>query len=157
MTFRLTSPAFQERSAIPSQYTCDGENVSPPLTWADLPANTKSLALIVDDPDAPKGLWTHWIVYNLDPKMNGLPEHFDISTGNARQGMNSYEDTNYDGPCPPANATHNYHFRLFALDQLLELPSNAGRGEVLKGIKEHILDSTELTATYARQAALAGR
>ncbi len=157
MTFRLSSPVFHERAGIPSEYTCDGKNVSPPLTWMDVPANTKSLALIVDDPDAPKGLWTHWIVYNLDPKMNELPENFDIGSGNARQGINSDENTRYDGPCPSAPQTHTYHFRLFALDQMLDLPSNAGRAEVLAAIETHIVDSAEFAATYARQPARAGR
>src|SRR5438309_1992941 len=121
MAFGLTSSAFRSGQVIPTQYTCDGANMSPPLAWTDLPRNTQSLALIVEDPDAPRGIWTHWVVYNLDPNMDGLPENFADSGRNARQGINSYQNARYDGPCPPANSRHTYHFRLFALDQPLDL------------------------------------
>src|SRR5207247_111784 len=117
MAFQLTSPAFQSGGAIPSKYTCDGANVSPPLTWNQLPKNAQSLALIMDDPDAPKGTWTHWVVYNLAPTMEGLPEDFSASNPNAMQALNSYQHAKYEGPCPPGNAQHTYHFRLYALDQ----------------------------------------
>lgn len=157
MAFRLISSAFQMGEPIPVQYTCDGANVSPPLNWADVPKNAQSLALIFDDPDAPKGLWTHWVVYNIDPSMGGMPENFANSNQNAKLALNTYQNAGYDGPCPPANSRHTYHFRLYALDEPLDLPDDVTRVELLARMQGHVLGSAELTGTYSRQEARAAR
>src|SRR5260221_2061619 len=106
MPFSVTSSAFQMRQAIPTKYTCDGANISPPLTWSQAPANTQSFALIVDDPDSSSGDFTHWILYNISPDINQLSENFSNHSQNALHGLNSDQHTQYDGPCPPANETH---------------------------------------------------
>ena len=157
MAFRLTSPVLQVGQPFPKKYTCDGDNISPPLTWADAPSNTQSFALILDDPDAPKGTFTHWVLYNLPGSLNQLPENFSNSSQDAMQGVNSYQHTAYDGPCPPAKATHTYHFRLYALDQRLDLTAHATRDRVLARMQGHVITDTELTSTYSRQEAKAAR
>jgi Raf kinase inhibitor-like YbhB/YbcL family protein len=157
MTFKISSSAFKTGEAIPTKYSCDGENVSPSLTWEGFPPNAQSLTLIVDDPDAPNGVFTHWVLFNIAPDKSGLPQDFAATNQNAVQGRNSYQHNRYDGPCPPGNETHTYHFHLFALDQYLDLPEGATRTQVVTEMQGHILAEAELTAPFSRQAASAGR
>ena len=153
-TFKLMSSAFQPAGTIPRKYTCDGENVSPPLTWTNPPANTKSLALIVDDPDAPGKTWVHWIVYDVPPNLNSLNENVASTielAGTARQGTNDFKAIGYGGPCPP-NGVHRYFFKLYALDAATGLKNpGATVDELMKQIQGHTLQQTELMGTYKRQ------
>lgn len=149
---KITSPAFKENSAIPARYTCDGEDVSPPLEWSDLPKNTQTVALICDDPDAPKQDLAHWVVFNLSPDQRRLAEHVpaepQLASG-ARQGKNDFGRVGYGGPCPPSG-THRYRFALYALDTELHVPPSAPRDQVLQAMHGHVLDTAELKATYSR-------
>ncbi|HKJ87860.1 MAG TPA: YbhB/YbcL family Raf kinase inhibitor-like protein [Gammaproteobacteria bacterium] len=146
---QLSSPAFHPNGSIPTRYACDGSNISPPLKWSGSPRGTRSLALIVDDPDAPGQVWVHWVAYNLPPEAGGLGEGASGSLpGSAREGRNSWGTFGYGGPCPPSG-THRYRFKLYALDTRLDLrtPDKSG---LLEAIKGHILDRVELTARYAK-------
>jgi Raf kinase inhibitor-like YbhB/YbcL family protein len=151
--FRLASAAFRPGSFIPSKYTCSGANVSPALEWTVPPAGTKSLALIVADPDAPGGTWIHWIVYNLPAHTQrlreGVPKAGQIE-GGAMQGTSSFQEVGYGGPCPPPGKPHHYHFRLYALNARLSLESGATRGQVEQSMKGHILAVTELIGLFGR-------
>ncbi len=155
---RLSSSAFEGRTAIPDRYTCEGQNVSPPLDWDGVPDNTKSLVLILDDPDAPNGPFTHWVVYNISPQRNHLPEQFAPSedgVDDIEQGRNDFGHTRYEGPCPPrGDNAHHYHFRLYALDADLSLPPGANRDQIFSMIHNHILGQTELVGTYERSAGI---
>jgi Raf kinase inhibitor-like YbhB/YbcL family protein len=155
MTFQLSSPAFESGGTIPIKYTCDGENMSLPLTWTKPPEGTQSLALILDDPDAPHGTWTHWVLFNISSDLDRLPENLSSSDLNIMQARNSYDHDTYDGPCPPSNASHNYHFRLFALKSRVNASHQATSQEIASEMQPQILGSAELTATYARQGAAA--
>jgi Raf kinase inhibitor-like YbhB/YbcL family protein len=154
--FKLTSPAFTPDGQIPSKYTCDGDELSPPLAWEGVPSSVASLALIVDDPDAPdpaapKRIWVHWILYNLDPHQNRLAEGSGIALppGSARTGVNDGGSTGYQGPCPPIGR-HRYFFRLFALDTLLpDLGPRAQRVDLERVMKGHVLATAVLMGTYA--------
>jgi Raf kinase inhibitor-like YbhB/YbcL family protein len=151
---KLTSPAFAEGELIAPKYTCDGEDVSPPLEWEDIPGGTKSLALIVDDPDAPSGLFVHWLLYGITSSEKGLTEGVGIeqsSAGGARQGKNGFGNVGYGGPCPPSG-THRYYFHLYALDSdLSNLRSGASRQELDSSMQGHILAETELMGRYRRK------
>jgi Raf kinase inhibitor-like YbhB/YbcL family protein len=142
----ISSPAFTNGGNIPSKYTCDGANVSPPLELHDVPATAKSLALIVDDPDAPSGTFTHWFVWNIDPKEKTIAEGARFP----HQGINDFGRTGYGGPCPPSG-THRYFFKLFALDRELALPSGPKRGRLETEMKGHVVARAELMGRYARQ------
>lgn len=144
---KITSSVFQEGGNIPSKFTCDGADVNPPLHWNGAPSATKSLALIVDDPDAPGGLFTHWIVWNIDPKTNEISEN-SLPPG-AVQGRNDFGKSGYGGPCPPSG-THRYYFRIFALDQMLDLKSGAKRAGLDAAMRGHMLGQGELMGRYAR-------
>lgn len=149
----LKSPAFGYGQSIPTRYTCDGEDISPPLEWSDPPANTRSFALIMDDPDAPVGVWDHWVLFNIRSETRSLPEGIppdaDLIQG-GRHGRNSWKRLGYGGPCPPGG-THRYFFRLYALDTVLELPPGASKENVLKAIEGHILAQAELMGMYQRK------
>lgn len=153
MNIRLTSPAFQDAANIPQRYTCDGEDVSPELHWDELPAETKSVALVCDDPDAPGGDWVHWVLYNLHPKTTtlptGVPAQSTLADG-ALQGQNDFHRPGYGGPCPPPGKPHRYFFRLYALDTDLTLPAGASRDEFLRAIKGHVLAEGQLMGRYGR-------
>jgi hypothetical protein len=155
--FSLASPAFGNGDAIPSRYTCDGADLSPPLAWAGTPAGAGSLALIVEDPDAPGGTFTHWVLYDLPAEIRALPEGVPRSAtlsdlGGARQGRTSFGDAiGYGGPCPPPGPAHHYHFRLFALDAKLGLAPGASRDSLLVAMHGHQLGVTELVGLYARK------
>ena len=152
MAFELTSTAFVQGKPIPRKYTCDGQDISPPLSWGDPPAGTRSLALIADDPDAPAGTWVHWVLYNLPAASRGLPEAVpadaELADG-SQHGRNSWRRLGYGGPCPP-RGTHRYFFKLYALDTVLDLKAGADKGQLLKAMKGHILAQAELMGTYAR-------
>lgn len=146
MTMALTSPAFNEGGAIPTKFTCDGEDISPELDWFGIPEGTVSLALIMDDPDAPMGTWVHWVLYNLPMDLSGLREGM---TGVGLDGTNSWNRTGYGGPCPPSG-THRYFFKLYALDTNLDLAPGAKKEALLAAMEDHILGQAELMGTYSR-------
>jgi Raf kinase inhibitor-like YbhB/YbcL family protein len=152
MSFALKSTAFSEGGAIPKKYTCDGSDLSPALTWAGAPAGTKSLALIVDDPDAPVGTWTHWTVWNISPEAalpEGLAKVESLSDG-TRQGRNDFKRIGYGGPCPPPGKPHRYFFKLYALDAKLDVKPGASRKELEGAMKGHVLGQKELMGRYGR-------
>ncbi len=152
MSINITSSAFKHGDLIPVKYTCDGDNISPPLTWNMVPDSTKSLALINDDPDAPMGIWVHWVMYNLPPQANQLEENIptieNLKNG-AVQGINDFKNIGYGGPCPPGG-THRYFFTLYALDTILDYITKATKSQLLKAMEDHILDKGELMGKYSR-------
>ena len=152
MKLSLSSTAFSNEQSIPRKYTCDGNNTSPPLNWTNAPENTKSFALIVDDPDAPSGTWVHWVIYNIPATTNkfaeDIPAHIQLPDGSL-QGMNSWPKLGYGGPCPPSG-THRYYFKLYALDNTLTLASGASKAALMAAMQGHILAQAELMGTYRR-------
>ncbi len=150
---KITSKAFEHNQSIPAKYTCEGDDISPPLTFSDIPQAAKSLALIVDDPDAPAGTanpgWVHWLVYNIGPETSGINEN-DLPPG-ALQGQNDWGRNDWGGPCPPSG-THRYFFRLYALDQALELEAGLTKTALLSAIKPHIIAETELIGLYTKRS-----
>ena len=154
MKMTLTSSAFAEGASIPSKYTADGEDVSPPLKWANVPAGAKSLALICDDPDAPVGTWVHWVLYGLPADTAELPEAVPATktiAGGARQGTNDFKRIGYGGPAPPKGAPHRYHFKLYALDAELDLDPGATKQALLRAMEGHVLAQGQLMGTYQRK------
>ncbi len=152
MKLEIKSTAFKEGGTIPKKYTCDGPDVSPPLSWAQPPEGTKSLVLICDDPDAPMGTWVHWVLYGLSPNTLELPEGVPDKKevlGGAKQGTNDFRKIGYGGPCPPGG-THRYFFKLYAIDSELDLSAGATKKEVLKRIEGHILAEGQLMGRYSR-------
>jgi Raf kinase inhibitor-like YbhB/YbcL family protein len=152
-TIVMTSTAFKDKAPIPSAHTCDGADVSPPLTWSSIPAAGKSIVLIVDDPDAPMGTWVHWVVYDLPPSLVSLEENIpktDTVPGGGKQGRNDFKRVGYNGPCPPGG-THRYFFKIYALDTMLNLPSGKTKQEVEKAMKGHIVGKGELVGTYKKK------
>jgi Raf kinase inhibitor-like YbhB/YbcL family protein len=150
MAFSIRSDAFDQDQPIPSRFTCDGEDVSPALSWSDVPDGTQSFALIVDDPDAPR-VFTHWVLYNLPASAQGLPEGVaktDRPESGGFQGRTDFGNTGYGGPCPPPGRPHRYRFRLYALDGLIDLGPGATKQQVLDAIEGHILGQTQLVGTY---------
>lgn len=148
----LTSPAFQNGGAIPERYTCSGRNESPELAWIGVPGRTRSFVLILDDPDAPIGTFTHWVAYNLSPTAKVLPEGMATLTaaGNGDQGLNGSGEIGYMGPCPPPGKLHHYHFRLYALDEKVDLKAGATAQQVEAVMKGHVLAQTELVGVFQR-------
>lgn len=152
MSLQLRSSAFGTGENIPTKHTCDGENVSPPLEWSGTPAHTKSLALICDDPDAPRGIWSHWVLYNIPPEINRLAEGVRVQElPGAAEGRNDFGKPGYGGPCPPRGPAHRYYFRLYALDTLLALSPGATRQQVLDRIQNHVMAQAELMGRYMRR------
>jgi Raf kinase inhibitor-like YbhB/YbcL family protein/uncharacterized protein (TIGR00297 family) len=153
MSFPLSSTSFDSGSTIPQKYTCDGDNRSPALNWSDLPSGTFSLALIAEDPDAPSGTFTHWVLYNLPPTIStlpeGLPKTATLQNG-AFQGVNDFRKTGYDGPCPPPGAAHRYTFKVFALDIAPTLPGGMKASELQKAIQGHVLGKAEWVGKFGR-------
>ncbi len=145
---KISSPAFEANQTIPSKYTCDGENINPPLQIYDVPAGAKSLVLISDDPDAPMGTWVHWTVWNILPETKEIGEN--SAPVGAVEGMTSFGNNGYGGPCPPSG-THRYFFKLYALDTILDLPQFAKAADVEKAMVGHILDKAELIGLYKRE------
>lgn len=146
---KLTSSAFTHQTSIPARYTCDGINVSPPLQWSEVPTNAKSLVLVMDDPDAPKGTWDHWIVFNLPSSLTSLPEGVKQFPTGTKFGKNSWGKENYGGPCPP-DKQHRYFFKLYAVNALLELPLGTSKKEIQRAMVGQIIEETELVGLYAR-------
>ena len=145
--FALESSAFENAQAIPSRHSCEGEDVSPPLRWSNVPEGTRSLALIVDDPDAPGGVFTHWLAWGLDPTAEELGE----GDSAPNEGRNDFGTSGYRGPCPPpGHGRHRYVFRLYALDAEQELAAGAAKAELEQAIEGHVLTIAELVGTYER-------
>lgn len=153
MAITIASTAFAEGGIIPQQYTCDGSDISPPLSWSGVPEGTKSLALISDDPDAPAGTWVHWVLFNIPPETNELPENVPpdqtLASG-ARHGVNDFGRLGYGGPCPPSG-THRYYFKLYALDAMLDLSGRVTKADLLSAVAGHILAEGQLMGKYRRQ------
>ncbi len=151
--FVLTSTAFEPGKRIPTRYTCDGEDLSPPLSWKGIPEGTRSLVLVVEDPDAPRGTFVHWIIYDIPPDLPGLPEGVprqrELENG-ALQGINDFGVIGYRGPCPPPGKPHRYFFILRALDTVLHLDPGTTRAELEEALKGHVLGETKLMGTYGR-------
>jgi Raf kinase inhibitor-like YbhB/YbcL family protein len=151
----LTSRAFRHNGRIPAKHTCDGKDISPDLAWSAPPSGTVQLALICDDPDAPRGGFTHWLLYALPGDRRWLPEAVPTSEtlpslGGARQGRNSFGQIGYRGPCPPKGPAHHYHFRLYALNAALSLSPGARQEQLEKAMKGHVIGQTELVGLYSR-------
>lgn len=156
MTLTITSPSFMHDRAIPARHTCDGVNISPQLNWTGVPVGTKSLALIVDDPDAPdphapRMTWVHWVLYNIPPDANGLPESAATKglPSGTLQGVNDWHRIGYGGPCPPIGK-HRYFFKLYALDTLLPDMEHPAKAALIKVMQGHILGQAELVGLYQR-------
>jgi Raf kinase inhibitor-like YbhB/YbcL family protein len=151
---QLTSAAFTDGQTIPVKYTADALDISPPLAWASAPAGTKSFALTVDDPVAPAGDWTHWVIYDLPPTTAALAEDTlkvpQLPNG-TKQGLNDFNKTGYNGPAPPPGKAHRYYFKLYALDAMTGLAPGAARADLLKAMDGHLLGEGELKGTYQRQ------
>jgi Raf kinase inhibitor-like YbhB/YbcL family protein len=149
---QFTSIAFKDGDKIPENYTCDGEDVSPPLEWTSAPEETKTLTIICDDPDAPMGTWVHWVVFNIPGDIGALPENVpperELDNG-AIQGINDFQKIGYGGPCPPSG-THRYFFKIYALDSKLDLPFGATKAHVMIAMEGHVLDQAHLMGTYRR-------
>ena len=144
---QLVSPVFKHNEFIPEKYTCDGKDINPPLLIENIPSGTKSMALIVDDPDAPAGTWVHWVVWNISPDTKEMKES-SVPEG-AQQGVNDFRKHQYGGPCPPSG-THRYFFKLYALDTMLNLGSKAKKSDLEQAMKGHILEKTELVGRFRR-------
>ena len=158
MTLTLTSPAFEDGAAVPALYTCQGDDVSPPLSWSGVPKGTQSLVLIVDDPDAPdpaapQRVWVHWVLYNLPPDSTGVPEaaRADTLPAGTAQGLNDWKRTGYGGPCPPIGR-HRYFHKLYALDTRLEGLGQPTKGDIEAAMQGHILAEAVLLGTYEKSA-----
>ena len=153
MEIKVESSAFKEGELIPSQYTCDGSNMSPSLKWSDPPDGTVSLVLISDDPDAPAGTWVHWVVYNIPPSVKGFPQNVPtakILENGAIQGTTDFGKIGYGGPCPPSG-THRYYFKLYALDTMLNFDPGATKKQVVDAMKDHVLARGQLMGRYKRR------
>jgi hypothetical protein len=152
MAFQLKSSAFASGTLIPKIYTCDGEDISPPLEWSDPPAATQSFVLVCDDPDAPAGTWVHWVLYNIPRESSALPEGVPadpVLPDGSRHVPNSWRRLGYGGPCPPSGR-HRYFFRLYALDTVLFLEPGSPREKLIKAMQGHVLAKAELMGVYSR-------
>ncbi len=147
-TLTLSSPAFKHNQMIPIKYTCDGADISPPLLIGNVPPATKSLVLIVDDPDAPAGVWVHWVLWNIDPRTTEIKEG-SVPAG-ARQGRNDFPQVKYGGPCPPSG-THRYFFKLYALDTTIDSGAGANKAALERSMKNHIIGRVDLIGLYTRK------
>ncbi len=152
MSITITSTAFNDGDMIPRDYTCDGENISPPLAWKGVPEGAKSLALIFDDPDAPAGTWVHWVLFNIPTTTHALPQNTPpakVLENGAKHGTTDFKRLGYGGPCPPSG-THRYYLKLYALDVELEQESGLTKADLLDAMKGHILAEGQLMGRYAR-------
>jgi Raf kinase inhibitor-like YbhB/YbcL family protein len=153
MNMQIQSPAFKEGESIPAIYTCDGDDISPSLAWEGVPEDARSLALIVDDPDAPdpaapKMVWVHWVLYSLPPDTSGLPEAVSELPAGTREGINDWQRAGYGGPCPPIGR-HRYFFKLYALDTLLPDLREPTKDQLLQAIEGHVIEEAVLMGTYS--------
>ena len=153
MALTLTSPAFTEGEMIPKKHTCDGSNLSPALAWDGIPPETKSIALICDDPDSPGGTWVHWVLFNLQAAASGLPEGVPgqrtLAHG-GHQGMNDFQKIGYGGPCPPRGTPHRYYFKVYALASVLKLEPAATKAQLVEAMKGLVLAEGRLVGLYRR-------
>jgi hypothetical protein len=154
MSMTITSSAFANNASIPKQYTCDGKDMSPPLSWSGVPSNAKSLALIVDDPDAPdpaapRMTWVHWVLYNIPVSSTGLPEAVKSLPSGTLEGKNDWQRTGYGGPCPPIGR-HRYFHKLYALDAVLPDLGKPAKAALEKAMKGHIVAEAQLIGTYQK-------
>ena len=152
-TMNITSPAFDNGGPIPTKYTCQGEDISPPLVWSGAPDDTVSYVLICDDPDAPIGTWVHWVYFDIPAGTSGLPENIPAGKepdSGGIQGRNGWRRNDYGGPCPPSG-THRYFFKIYALDTRLELAPSANKRKVVRAMGDHILSEAELMGTYSKK------
>ena len=147
MAIQITSAAFSEGDKIPRIYTCDDQNVSPPLDWTGVPTGTVSLVLIMDDPDAPSGIWVHWVMYNLPADTTSLKQGI---TGSGVDGKNDFSKLGYGGPCPPRGSNHRYYMKLYALDIRLDLKAGATKVQVESAMQGHVLGQGQLMGKYGR-------
>lgn len=152
MDLKVTSQSFSEGGKIPVKYTCDGKDISPPLSWSGGPDNTRSYAIISDDPDAPVGTWVHWVIYNIPADVTSLPEDVPKAEkleNGAVQGRNDFKKYGYGGPCPPGG-THRYFFKVYALDTMIDEGPGLTKKQLLKAMEGHILAQGELMGKYSR-------
>jgi hypothetical protein len=153
MEIKITSSAFKNDGLIPSKYTCDGDDVSPPLQWEAVPQDAKSIAIICDDPDAPMGTFVHWVLFNLPADVKELAEKVPVDKtlpNGASQGITDFGRVGYGGPCPPSG-THRYFFKIYALDMKLDLAAGARKNQLLKAMEGHMLAQGQLVGKYKRQ------
>ncbi|MCF6159061.1 MAG: YbhB/YbcL family Raf kinase inhibitor-like protein [wastewater metagenome] len=153
MGIQVKSSAFEEGGMIPKKYTCDGQDISPPLSWSAVPDGTKSIALISDDPDAPMGTWVHWVLFNLPADVRELSENIPpekVLENGAKQGTTDFKKIGYGGPCPPSG-THRYFFKLYALDTEINLDAGITKKQLLGAMEGHILAEGQLIGKYSRQ------
>lgn len=150
MAFELSSPSFGPGGRIPEKYTCDGNNISPPLFWKEAPSGTKSYVLIMEDPDAPAGTWDHWVLFNIPATATSLDENLQQLPQGTMQGNNSWNKLGYGGPCPP-DREHRYFFKLYALDKILSLNEGSSKPEIEKAMQGRILGTAELMSKYERK------
>ncbi len=149
----LSSPAFEHCGMIPTEYTADGDNISPAIAWSDIPHGTRSVALICEDPDAPGGMFVHWVIFNVDPEQTGLPRGVPASpklADGSLQGKNDFGKIGYGGPAPPAGPAHRYFFRIYALDTMLDLKPGATRDALLGAMEDHVLAEGDIMGRYGR-------
>ncbi len=153
VTLSVSSPAFSSGESIPARYTCEGENISPALNWGEAPPDTQSFVLIVDDPDAPGGTFTHWVLFNVPVAIQALPEAVSAQEGLPQESLqieNDFGDSDYSGPCPPPGKPHHYRFTVYALERRLELPADVSRKQLIAAMEGYILARGQLTGTYQR-------
>lgn len=154
MESMIIQSVFEQHMPIPLQFTCEGKNVSPPLKFLNVPKEAKSLVLIMDDPDAPRGVFDHWIVWNIPSELNQLSEggkELFYPSSLVKQGLNGFQKVEYQGPCPPPGKPHHYFFKLYALDALLELKEGASKAEVEQAMQGHVLNQAKLVGIYQRE------
>jgi len=153
MALELVSSAFTDGEMIPQTYTGDGQDISPPLNWTSPSENTKSFCLVADDPDAPRGTWVHWVIYNIPPSVNGLPEGVEpneVIFDGIRQGVNDFGNIGYGGPAPPAGKAHRYFFKLYALDSVIDLKPGATKADLMRAIQGRVIEEAILMGKYKR-------
>lgn len=153
MAFTLESKAFSPGQRMPAKFTCDGEDVSPALSWKGAPSNTKSFAIIMDDPDAPSGTWVHWVIYDIPEDVTSFQEgvaKIDELPDGTKQGITDFRRIGYFGPCPPKGAPHHYHFKIYALDSVLNLPARLSKADIEEAMDGHILAKAEYIGIYGR-------
>jgi len=143
---KIQSSAFGQNQPIPRKYSCEGDDISPPLSFSDIPKEAKSLAVVVEDPDAPGGVFDHWIAWNIPASAKELPDGADVE----KQGRNDFGELRYRGPCPPRGSPHRYRFKAYALDAILDLPEGIRKSELEKALEGHTLAKAELVGTYRR-------
>ncbi len=151
---RITSTAFKNEEAIPKQFSCEGDNISPALSWVGAPKSAKSFALVLEDPDAPRGMFVHWVIYDIPPSETGLAEHFPLSdtlVNGTLQGKNGAGSTGYIGPCPPSGKPHRYYFRLYAVNEVLHISGDVTREKLMSALEGHVVGEGELMGTYVRK------